>query len=339
MFKIEENYPLKTLNTFGFDIKARYFIKLTKREEITEFIKNTYLNQASVNLLILGSGSNLLFTGDFDGIVVKPEILGIEITTENSEFSYVRCGAGVEWDKLVEWCVEKGLGGLENLSNIPGSVGASPVQNIGAYGIEVKDCLESVEGFQLDDSIFFKISNNECNFGYRTSIFKTILKGKVIITHVNFKLNKQPQFSTGYGSIASEISKLGSLNLVNIRQAIIKIRSEKLPDPSNIGNAGSFFKNPILTETKALQIKEKYPEMQLFSTNDGNIKIPAAFLIEKCGWKGFREGNAGVHSKQPLVLVNYGNATGKDIFGLAQKIQQSIKDVFEIDLEMEVNVV
>ncbi len=355
MLKFLENYPLKNLNTYGFDVKAKYFIRLSNIEEIKEFFKrrqeygdrNTEINLRSqvsgflshVNFLILGNGSNLLFTDDFDGIVIRPEIQGIEITNENSEYSYVKCGAGVEWDKFVEWTVKNGLGGLENLSHIPGTVGAAPVQNIGAYGVEVKDCLVSVEGFQLEDRTLFNISNINCEFGYRTSIFKNSLKGKVIITYVNFKLNKRPVFKLNYGSIASEITKLGIVNLSNIRQAIINIRSEKLPDPSITGNAGSFFKNPVISKTKALQIKEKYPDVQIFFTEEGKYKIPAAFLIEKCGWKGFREGDAGVHAKQPLVLVNFGNATGKEIIGLAKKIQQSIKDAFGIDLEMEVNVV
>jgi UDP-N-acetylmuramate dehydrogenase len=341
MLKIEENYPLKNLNTFGFDINARYFVRLTEIEEIKEFIKwnPEYGDRNRENILVLGCGSNLLFTNDYNGYIIKPEITGIEITNENSEFFYVRCGAGVVWDKLVEWTVEKELCGLENLSHIPGTVGASPVQNIGAYGVEVKDCLESVEGYSLEDGTFFKISNSDCKFGYRTSILKTALKGKVIITHVNFKLLKQPNFTTNYGSLALKIAKFGSLNLNNVRQAIIKIRSEKLPDPAIIGNAGSFFKNPIIAEAKALQIKETFQHVQIFKTDDGKVKIPAAFLIEKCGWKGFRDGDAGVHAIQPLVLVNYGNAKGEDIFKLAQKIKLSVKDKFNIDLEMEVNVV
>ncbi len=337
MLQIEELYSLKSLNTFGLDVTSDYFVNIRTPNEVKEFVKNPHFKH--VPLLVLGSGSNILFTDNFRGVVIKPDITGIEIVLDDNEFTEIRCGAGVEWDKLVDWAVKPKPQGIENLSLIPGTVGASPIQNIGAYGAEVKNTLVSVEGYRLNDASTFKINNFDCEFGYRTSIFKTRLWGKIIITYVTFRLSKKPEFNTEYSSVLIETKKLGEINLKNIRQAIIKIRREKLPDPSQIGNAGSFFKNPMINSSKALRIKEMYPDAALFKFHSNYYKISAAFLIEKCGWKGFREGDAGVHQKQPLVLVNYGKAKGMQILDLAHKIQESVRKTFEIDLEFEVNII
>ena len=337
MLSIEEQYSLKNLNTFGLEVSADYFIKLSSTGEIKEFIKNQHFK--NVPQLVLGLGSNVLFTDNFRGVVVKPDIQGIEVVEENSEAMEIRCGAGVEWDNLVEWSVKKNLGGLENLSLIPGTVGASPIQNIGAYGAEVKDTIITVEGQRLDDNTAFKINNFDCEFGYRTSIFKTRLRGKMIITHVTFRLSKKPLLNTDYGMVLSETKKIGEINLNNIRQAILNIRRDKLPEPAKIGNAGSFFKNPVINASKALRIKEMYPEAIFYKTHTNQFKVSAAFLIEKCGWKGFRQGDAGVHEKQALILVNHGKAKGMEIFDLSQRIRESVQKTFEIDLEYEVNII
>jgi UDP-N-acetylmuramate dehydrogenase len=337
MLQIEEQYPLKSLNTFGLDVKSDYFIKLNSVSEVKEFIKSPHFK--SVPFFILGGGSNILFTDNFKGVVIKPNIQSIEVVTEDTNTVEIRCGSGVEWDTFVEWAVKRNLGGIENLSLIPGTVGASPIQNIGAYGAEVKDTLVTVEGLKIDDNSVVKINNFDCEFGYRSSIFKTRLYNKMIITYVTFRLNKNLVYKTDYSSVLNETKKLGEINLKNIRQAIINIRSDKLPDPAKIGNAGSFFKNPVISTGKALRIKENYPEAVLFKFQSNNYKIAAAFLIEKCGWKGFKDGDAGVHQKQPLVLVNYGKATGMQIFDLARKIQESVLKTFEIELELEVNIV
>jgi UDP-N-acetylmuramate dehydrogenase len=337
MLHIEELYPLKKLNTFGIEVYADFFLRLQQIDEVKEFVNKPKYKQ--IPSLILGGGSNLLFTGNFNGIVVKPDIQGIEILNEDSTHAEIRCGAGVEWDQLVAWTIENKLIGLENLSMIPGCVGASPVQNIGAYGVEVKDFLLFVEGYRLDNGSYFKINNYECEFGYRHSIFKTLLLHKTIITHVSFRLTKNPEFRIDYGTLASEISKLGGLSHKNIRQAVINIRTEKLPNPELTGNAGSFFKNPVVLANKAQRLKQLYPDIHLYPTVGGNFKIPAAFLIESCGWKGYREGDAGVHSKQPLVLINHGNVKGMEILNLAYKIIESVRNKFQIDLEMEVNIV
>jgi len=337
MFQIEEQYSLKSLNTFGLEVKADYFIKLQTTNEVKEFIKNTHFKH--LPLLILGSGSNILFTDNFRGVVIKPCMQDIEIIADDNESTEIRCGAGVEWDQLVNWAVSKNLGGLENLSFIPGTVGASPIQNIGAYGVEVKNTLVSVEGYRLTDGSAFKLNNYDCEFGYRTSIFKSRVWEKALITNVIFRLNKMPEFNTEYSSVLIETKKIGEINLKNIRQAIINIRLEKLPDPAKIGNAGSFFKNPVISTGKALKIKETYPDAALYKFQSNNYKISAAFLIEKCGWKGFKDGDAGVHQKQPLVLVNYGKAKGMQIFDLARKIQESVLKTFEIELEFEVNII
>jgi UDP-N-acetylmuramate dehydrogenase len=337
MIKVQEKVALKVYNTFGIEAIADKFVHLQSAKDVFEFVNSKEISNQP--LFIVGGGSNLLFVNDFNGLIVKPDIQGIEIVSDASKHVLVRCGAGVDWDSFVAWTVERNLGGIENLSLIPGTVGASPVQNIGAYGVEAKDVIVNVEGYRIDNGQFFKLLNSECGFDYRMSIFKNELKGKCIVTNVTFCLQKYPDFKTDYGSVASEIDRLGGVNLQNIRQAIINIRNQKLPDPKEIGNAGSFFKNPVVPSAFAQQIRAQYPDINLYGASCGLTKIPAAFLIEKCGWKGYRNDDAGVHINQPLVLVNYGNAKGAEILKLANDIQKSVFEKFNIELEMEVNVV
>jgi UDP-N-acetylmuramate dehydrogenase len=334
MFSIKDNFSLQAYNTFGLNVFADYFVSLSNSNEVKDYLSSsTYKNLPQ---LILGSGSNLLFISDYIGIIVKPDIQGIEIIEDEKLSCTVRCGAGVNWDSFVAWTVEKQLYGIENLSLIPGTVGASPIQNIGAYGVEAKDYIISVEGFNTHTGEYFKLKNNECKFDYRFSIFKTDEWKNIIVTHVNFKLSKTPDFKTEYGTINEEITKLGGLTQQNLRLAIINIRNAKLPDYNIIGNAGSFFKNPIISKDLAEKIKIKFSDAHLYKLSENNYKIPAAFLIEKLGWKGFREGNVGVYPLQPLIIVNYGNASGTEIFDLANKIKDSVKNNFGIDLEFEV---
>jgi UDP-N-acetylmuramate dehydrogenase len=337
MFEIKENFSLKNYNTFGIDAKCRFFVECSSLDELTQFLENH--NKSDVPLMILGGGSNVLFTQDFDGYILRPFIKGIEIIEESEEDILVKVGAGEDWDVFVEYCVEKGWGGVENLSLIPGNVGTCPIQNIGAYGVEVKDVIEEVESLEIENLKKNTFKNAECAFGYRDSIFKRNLKGEQIITYVSFRLKKQPVFMLNYGSLTEELSKFNELSLKNIRKAVIDIRESKLPDPEEIGNSGSFFKNPVIEESYAKKLKQEYENIPMYNQGNGTVKVPAGWLIEKAGWKGKRMGDAGVHQNQALVLVNYGNATGKEIFNLAQEIQQSVYDQFAIRIDMEVNVV
>jgi len=337
MFEIIENFRLKNYNTFHIDITCLYYVACSSPEQIKDFL--SIHQKKDLPLLILGGGSNILFTKDFEGYVVKPEIKGIEKVIETNDFVELKVGAGENWDYFVEYCVKNNWGGVENLSLIPGNVGTCPIQNIGAYGIEVKDVITRVETLEIETRQNHTFSNNDCQFGYRDSIFKRELKGKHIITHVTFRLLKKPVFHLDYGSIKDELANFDTINLQNIRQAVINIREAKLPDPEKIGNSGSFFKNPSVTKDLANQIKLKFPEIPAYEQNDGLVKIPAGWLIEKSGWKGKRKGDAGVHEKQALVLVNHGNASGAEILNLANEIQKSVFELFGIKLEMEVNVV
>jgi UDP-N-acetylmuramate dehydrogenase len=251
----------------------------------------------------------------------------------------VSAGAGVNWDDFVGWTVDNGFGGIENLSLIPGKVGATPVQNIGAYGVEVKDQIVRVDTISTENGTVRVFSSDECEFGYRNSIFKNSEKGKYLVTRVYFKLTTRPSLNLGYDSLKEEVNKLGEVTLKNVRQAVINIRRSKLPDPEKIGNAGSFFKNPVVEGPFALQLKNEYPDMPVYKDQEGFMKLAAGWLIDKCGWKGERKGDAGVNEKQALVLVNYGNATGKEIYDLSQEIQNSVYDKFGVNLEREVEVV
>lgn len=337
MFSILSNHSLKDLNTFGFDVTAEYYIEVKSVEEVKGALQ--WINAQELKYIVLGGGSNLLFTGNFIGVVLKPNIMGIEHVDEDDEHVTLRVGAGVDWDELVAYTVEKGLGGLENLSIIPGNVGASPIQNIGAYGVEAKDTIELVEGVNSQTLEPFTLTKAQCNFGYRDSVFKNELKGKVVITHVTFRLNKNLDFQLHYGNLTEELKRYGDVSLENIRKAVISIRNAKLPDPKEIGNAGSFFKNPVVNTQLVDELKVQYDRVPAHSVTESLTKVPAGWLIEQCGWKGKRVGNVGVHANQALVLVNYGNGTGQEVFSLAQNIRQSVKDKFNIMLEMEVNVI
>ncbi len=337
MLEIKENFTLKKYNTLGIDVKTRYFAEYFSVTELIDFF-NLHPKQ-DLPLIILGGGSNVLFTKDFEGYVLHPDIKGIEIIDDSDDFVKIRVGAGVDWDELVDYCVDRNWGGIENLSLIPGNVGTCPIQNIGAYGVEVKDVITEVETLEIDRLKIHLFKNEDCRFGYRDSIFKRKLKGKHIINYVTFQLNKQPAFKLDYGNLKEELGKYNEINIKNIRQAVINIRESKLPKPEDIGNAGSFFKNPVVQNYKADELKKYYPEMPTYIQGSELIKIPAGWLIEKAGWKGKSIGRAGVHNKQALVLVNHGGATGREILYLAQEIQKSVKEKFGIDLEMEVNIV
>lgn len=334
---IYRNFSLKSFNTFGLDHRADIFISVNSEEEAVQMIRSG--KQVTGPVKIIGGGSNLLFVSDFHGTIIHSSIEGIEVEEETAEYAIVSAGAGVRWDFLVEWTVSQKLGGLENLSLIPGTAGAAPVQNIGAYGVEVRDFIEKVRAIALTDGSVREFKNSDCRFGYRDSIFKNDLKGEYLVTKVIFRLSKQPEFNINYGSLRQEAEKYGKVSLRTIREAVIKIRREKLPDHEITGNAGSFFKNPLVSRKLFEELKSQYQQMPSFDDPSGEIKLPAGWLIEQCGWKGIRNGDAGVHDKQALVLVNYGNATGKEIFDLAERIRKSVKRKFRINLEREVEVI
>ena len=334
---IQKNISLKQFNTFGLDYRADRFVTLKSQEEATQLIRNG--ETAGGPVLVAGAGSNLLFVSDFHGTIIHPEIGGISLDQEDDFNVTVSSGAGVNWDNLVEWSVKRGYCGLENLSFIPGNVGASPVQNIGAYGAEAKDYIQRVRAVSLETGDQVEFGRDECKFGYRDSIFKKELKDKYIITGVTFKLSKEPRFRLGYGFLEAETAALGEISLKNIRRAVIKIRKDKLPDPSETGNAGSFFKNPVVSNQKADELKYNNPLIPVYDEPSGGKKIAAGWLIEHCGWKGKRKGDAGVHEKQALVIVNYGNATGKEIFDLSEMIKKSVAEEFGVELQREVEVI
>lgn len=331
---IEENKSLKTLNTFGIDVKVRYFAPVHTVAELQTLL----MQWPSTSKFILGGGSNVLFTKDFDGLVMHNCISGIEKIQEDNDHVFLKIGAGENWHQLVLYCIENNYAGIENLSLIPGTVGAAPAQNIGAYGVELKETCECVEGViveNLPDT--FKKSKMDCQFGYRDSIFKHELKNKAFITHVTLKLNKNPIFHTDYGAIKEHI-KNKPLSIKTISDAIIHIRQEKLPDPKIIGNAGSFFKNPIIDETLFLSLQKRFPNIPHFLEKNTQVKIPAGWLIEQCGLKGKRLGEVGVHEHQALVLVNYGNGTGENIKKLSEFVQKTVFETVGIMLLPEVNI-
>jgi UDP-N-acetylmuramate dehydrogenase len=334
---IRNDISLKSYNTFGLDYHARCLVTLDDEQEASHLFSSKHSFPSP--LFILGGGSNLLFTGNFTGTLIQPLFGGIKIEKEQGNEVVVSVGAGIKWDDLVSLTVEKGLYGLENLSLIPGTVGASPVQNIGAYGTEVKDIIEKVGTISTVDGSARTFSIDECEFGYRYSAFKGKYKGKFLVTRVFFRLSANPCLNLEYGPVKEEIRRLGSESLANVRQAVINIRRSKLPDPVVTGNAGSFFKNPAVTENEASELKRKYPGIPLYPDRKGMVKIPAGWLIERCGWKGKRLGNAGVHEKQALVIVNYGNASGEEIYHLSEMISKSVQDEFGISLEREVEVI
>jgi UDP-N-acetylmuramate dehydrogenase len=336
---ILENISLKKLNTFGIDATARYFSEFTSLEQIKEILSN--VRYSGMQKLILGGGSNLLFTKNFDGIVLKNDLKGIELINEDKDYYYVRSAAGEVWHEFVMHCIEHNYAGLENLSLIPGNVGASPMQNIGAYGVEIKDTFHELQAFHINDKALHVFTNSDCKFGYRESVFKRELKNQFIIISVTFKLKKNPLLNTSYGAIEKELETMGvkELSIKAISQAVCNIRSSKLPDPKVIGNAGSFFKNPEIPGSQFESLKSEFPTIVGYDLENGNVKLAAGWLIEQCGWKGKTFGDAGVHKLQALVLVNYGNAQGSEIYDLSTKVLESVKEKFGVDLEREVNII
>ena len=333
---IEENISLKNYNTFGIEVTAKRFICIDSVYQLQELLK------VEKDIFLISGGSNMLLTKDIEKLVVHIDIKGVSIDQENENEVFLTVNAGENWHEFVLWCVDNNYGGLENLSLIPGNVGTCPIQNIGAYGVEVKDTITKVEALHIETGKLVQFSNEECKFGYRNSIFKNEVKGKYIITSVSFKLTKQNHnFNTYYGAIETELTSknIAKPNLKNISDAVIAIRKSKLPDPKEIGNSGSFFKNPVITKAHFLTLQKTYPEIPSYIVSENQVKVPAGWLIEKAGFKGKRFGDFGVHKKQALVLVNYNNATGKDIYNLAETIQKKIKSKFEIKLEIEVNVI
>ncbi len=390
MLKILHDIPLKAHNTFGIDARADSFAGISSVNDLLELINSKELNIGK--FFILGSGSNVLFRTNYDGLVLKIDLKGIEKVSEDVHHVYVKAMAGEEWDRLVAWCMEHGWGGLENLSGIPGSVGAGPIQNIGAYGTELKDHFYELEAMEIKTGQLKKFSLEECGFGYRDSVFKRELKGKFVILSVTLRLEKVPKVNLTYGALRERVEEgkrgkggdafsatghrppatdesleRGDYRTVNqniklVREVVLEIRKEKLPDPAVLGNAGSFFKNPVVSRGTIEKLKERYPgivyyEFQVPGSRlsplplplpyrggvrggvRATVKLSAGWLIEHCGWKGFREGDAGVHKDQALVLVNYGKATGQEILDLARRIQLSVLENFGIQLEPEVNVV
>lgn len=336
--QVIENYSLKLLNTFGIDVKAKFFAEISNQSDLEAlFAQKVFLGKH----LLLGGGSNILFVQDFDAYVLKISSKGIEVLKEDSEVVVIKAQAGEDWDSFVEFCVNKGYGGIENLSLIPGNVGSCPIQNIGAYGVEVKDVIESVEVYEKSTLERRVLSNSQCCFGYRNSIFKNESKDKYIITSVTFRLSKNSKVNIEYGAIKQELSSLGMSypEIKDVRQAVCNIRNAKLPDYKLLGNAGSFFKNPVISSSQYHSLIKNFPKLVSYKLDDDLVKVAAGWLIEQAGWKGYREGDAGVHEKQALVLVNYGNASGKDILNLSKEIIDSIASKFGVLLEREVNII
>ncbi len=337
MIRFFEDYSLKDYNTFGVDAKARFFFEFTEAEDLTDFLEANKTWEEET-IFLLGGGSNLLLTKDFEGLVIHPNIPGVQVVREDRNQVWLEVGAGEDWDRLVDYCVKSGYYGLENLSLIPGTVGAAPVQNIGAYGVEVCEFVDTVNGYDLKTQEHYSIAAEQCRFAYRDSIFKQELKNRFIVTSVIFRLEKFPEYKLDYGALKAEVEKRGEFHPQHVRDAVVAIRESKLPDPQELGNAGSFFKNPVVTSQEAEQLKAIYQEMPSYPAGEGHVKLAAGWLIEQCGWKGYREGDAGVHQHQALVLVNYGQASGAEIHQLSQKIAASVLEKFSVELQPEANI-
>ena len=336
---IIENNPLLKLNTFGIDVKAKYFTSINTINELIEVTKTNVFKD--LELLILGGGSNILFTKDFDGLVILNNIKGKEIISQNQQSIFLKIGAGENWHELVMYCVDNGWGGIENLSLIPGNTGTAPMQNIGAYGVEIKETFVELEALEISSGKIVKFNNSDCEFGYRESVFKNKMKNQYIILNITLELKKNPVLNINYGDVKAilESQNIKNPDIKEVSNAIISIRQSKLPDPKKIGNSGSFFKNPIVSLNLLELIKKKYPNVVYYEINENEFKIAAGWLIERAGWKGKKFNNYGVHEKQALVLVNYGLANGMEIFELSEKIILDIKDKFGIKLEREVNII
>ena len=333
---IKNNISLKPFNTFGIDVSAKEFVSVDSVKDLT-----AVLNTNPSNLMVLGGGSNMLLTKDIDALVVHINLKGISVITTSEDHVQIQVSAGENWHELVNWCLNENFGGLENLSLIPGNVGTAPIQNIGAYGVELKDSFISCEAINIQTKALKTFTKDECNFGYRNSVFKQGLKGQYIITSVVFELTRMNhKIKTNYGAIEAELknSEIENPTIQEVSKAVIAIRNSKLPDPKVIGNSGSFFKNPVISNSKFEVLKTQFPEAPHYKISKNTIKIPAGWLIDTAGFKGKTFGDFGVHAKQALVLVNYGNASGKDILSLSKQIQKAIKFIFDIDLETEVNI-
>jgi UDP-N-acetylmuramate dehydrogenase len=364
------NISLKKYNTFGIDAIARYFAVFSTQDQLAELLQqapdppagsvsrlpgSATLRSGASALFVLGGGSNILLTKDIDGPVMRNEIKGIELVDEDEHYVYVTAGAGESWNEFVQYCLKRNWAGVENLSLIPGSVGAAPMQNIGAYGVEIKDVFHELTAWDLQEGKVYIFTLNDCRFGYRDSIFKGESRGRFIILSVTFRLNKIAVFHTSYGAIREELEKMGvqDLSIQAISQAVVHIRTSKLPDPALIGNAGSFFKNPTIPSTQFANLQTRFPDIVGYpeasaggipgasedSASGGVTKLAAGWLIEQCGWKGYRQGDAGVHTRQALVLVNYGHATGREIYDLSEEILRSVQKKFGVTLEREVNII
>lgn len=342
MLDIQSHVSLRSYNTFRIDVDARYWVDIRQETDLQTLLQlNEFLDTPK---LVLGGGSNVLLCHNFNGLVFKLDIQGIEVVREDDAHVYLKVGAGVNWHQFVMHCVERNYAGLENLSLIPGTVGAAPMQNIGAYGVEIEQVFDSLTAVHIQTGEQRLFTHADCQFGYRESIFKRDLKGQYIITSVTFRLDKHPIFHTRYGAIQETLAEMGisddALSIRSISDAVIRIRRSKLPDPAEIGNAGSFFKNPEISQAQFDTLKAQYPTLPGYPLADENrVKVPAGWLIEQAGWKGYRTGDAGIHAKQALVLVNYGNATGHEILALAHQVQQSVEEKYGIAITPEVNVI
>ncbi len=335
---VQKNVSLKPYNTFGLDVNAGFLGIVDSIDDLDEIYQTGRFR--SQKKMILGGGSNILFTHGFSGIVAKNEIRGIVVQKETADDVLISIGAGEDWHQFVLWSVERGYGGVENLSLIPGTVGAAPMQNIGAYGVELKEVFHSLEAYEIKSGKTVTFFKEDCHFDYRFSVFKGDLKDQFVITKVFLLLSKNPSFNTSYGAIEDTLKEMGvEPSLKSISQAVINIRQSKLPDPFDIGNAGSFFKNPIVEKLHFEALEAEFPEIKGYPVNDDEVKVPAGWLIEKAGWKGYREGDIGVHENQALVLVNHGMGRGKDIYRLSKDIRRSIDRKFGIELEREVNII
>jgi UDP-N-acetylmuramate dehydrogenase len=337
---IKNDVSLRDVNTFGIDVNARYYVELTHLSQLKSI--QPLFNDTAQPFLLLGGGSNILLTGDFKGVVARVMFRGVKVVEQTIDHVLVKAMAGENWERFVEYCVHQGWGGLENLTLIPGNVGTSPIQNIGAYGSELKDVFHSLEAFEPATGTTHTFFPSDCHFGYRDSFFKREGRNRFIILSVCFRLTThQHNIKLHYGPVKTELEKMqvDEPGIDDVMKAIQNIRRSKLPDPQVLGNAGSFFKNPVLPVSQFETMASKWPGMPSYADESGNIKTAAAWLIEKAGWKGFRRGDAGVHNQQALVLVNYGHATGKEIYQLAREIQHSVLEMFGVELEMEVNVV
>jgi UDP-N-acetylmuramate dehydrogenase len=337
---IRENISLKGLNTFGIEAKARYFVEVNSENELLQLLQHPIFKQQKH--LILGGGSNILFTRDFDGLVMRCCLTGIERQNETREHILLNAGSGENWHQLVLHCLQNDWGGVENLSLIPGTTGAAPMQNIGAYGVEIQNVIENVTGVELATGQRLTFTNEECRFSYRESIFKQELKEKFFISSVTLRLTiGKHKINTTYGAIQDVLRQQNIMHpsIQDVSRTVIAIRESKLPDPRLIGNAGSFFKNPTVSQLKADELQKAFPEIPLYPADNQNVKVAAGWLIEQCGWKGKRNGNVGVHPRQALVLVNYGEGKGEEIYQLALRIKQSVDERFGISLITEVNIV